>query len=372
MADNAEKDQKTEEATPRRLEEARDKGQVGLSSELVAGLSLVSGALALVLGGPALARVIGHAIVRTLEHVPSMALEDVDVPLSAGLLRSVFAPVWGPLAVVVFPTIVLGAVASYAQVGLRITPKAVELDPNKINPIKGFGRLFGMRSIVRTAMALAKVLAVAIVVGAVAWHEVRNVIRLGINELGPQLVALGWIAMRCTAAALVVVVLLSLIDLLFQRYQHKRDLRMTKQEVKEEHKLTDGDPHVRARVRQLQREMASRRMMADVPTATVVVTNPTHYAVALKYERDGEGKGVQDVPIVVAKGLDHVAQKIKEVARENDVVCYEDVPLARALYRQVEVGQEIPEDLYAAVAAVLSYVFRLEGRTSAPARPVAV
>ena len=151
--------------------------------------------------------------------------------------------------------------------------------------------------------------------------------------------------------------ILGLIDLAFQRWQLERDLRMSRQEIKEENRITEGDPHVKARVRQLQREMATSRMMADVPKATVVVTNPTHFSVALLYDRAAEGRA----PRVVAKGVDFVAQRIRSVAGEAGVLCYEDPALARALHAQADIGQEIPEDLYAAVAEVLAYVYRLQG-----------
>src|SRR5262245_65434183 len=184
---------------------------------------------------------------------------------------------------------------------------------------------------------------------------------MGSSELGPLLVALGVVLLRTSAAALGVILLLAVLDALYQRLQHERDLRMTRAEVKEEHRLAEGDPHVRARIRAVQREIAMRRMMSDVPEATVVVTNPTHYAVALRYEREGAASA----PVVVAKGIDHLAVRIQAVARENDVPCHEDVPLARALHARVAIGQAIPEELYAAVAAVLATVYRLQEARSA-------
>jgi len=186
---------------------------------------------------------------------------------------------------------------------------------------------------------------------------VDQIARVGTNELGPLLAALGVVALRTTVAALTVILALAALDALFQHRQHERDLRMTRAEVKEEQRLTEGDPHVRARIRAVQREFAMRRMMADVPKATVVVTNPTHYAVAVRYEREG---GASGAPMVVAKGVDHLAEKIKEVARASGVACHEDVALARALHARVAIGQEIPEELYAAVAAVLATVYRLQ------------
>ena len=229
----------------------------------------------------------------------------------------------------------------------------------KLDPVKGFQKLFSLRAVVRTALAAAKVLAISLVMGVIAYREVDEIARVGDSDLGPILVALGGVSLKAAAGGLVAIVVLALVDLVYQRFQHDKDLRMSKEEIKEENRIAEGDPHVKARVRQIMRETATRRMMAHVPKATVVVTNPTHYAVALLYE-DREG-----APRCVAKGKGFVARRIKEVAREAGVVLYEDVPLARALHAQVELGREIPEELYAAVAEVLAYVYRLQGRAAA-------
>jgi flagellar biosynthesis protein FlhB len=184
---------------------------------------------------------------------------------------------------------------------------------------------------------------------------------MGSSELGPLLRGVGLVVFRSALAGVLAMLAIAIIDLFFQRHQHDKDLRMTKEEVKEEHKTTEGDPHVRARVRSLQREASRRRMMSEVPNATVVVTNPDHYAVALAYPRGSDGEPTYGAPRVVAKGADFLAQQIKKVAREARVLCYEDVALARSLYAQVDIGEEIPHDLYAAVAAVLNYVYRVQG-----------
>ncbi|HKX45279.1 MAG TPA: EscU/YscU/HrcU family type III secretion system export apparatus switch protein, partial [Planctomycetota bacterium] len=198
------------------------------------------------------------------------------------------------------------------------------------------------------------------------WARFPDIVRSADGELRPTLKAGATVLAAAIAGALVAIVLLALVDLLYQRWQHERDLRMTKQEVREDLKQSEGDPHLKARVRQVQRELASRRMMEEVPKATVVVTNPTHFAVALRYELDaGDGERL-GAPRVVAKGADLLAQRIKHVAREHAVPCYEDVPLARSLYARAEVGREVPEDLYEAVATVISFVYRTRrGRPAA-------
>ena len=357
MADNQEKDQKTEEATPRRRQEARDKGQVAMSTEFVAALGLCIGVAVLAFGSGPLGNAIGGLIVQTIDGLGATGKSDIGIGEASGILKTALFSVAGTLGLVLAPALLISALAGYGQAGLKIAPEAVKFDPSKLDLVKGMQRTFGMRGVVRTAMAAAKISLIGVVVVTIAWLHVEEVSRVGNNELGPLMLAVSHIALRCTAAALLVILLLAIVDLLYQRWQHSRDLRMTKQEVKEENKLTDGDPHVKARVRQLQREMAFRRMMDEVPDATVVVTNPTHYAVALRYDRS---EGASRAPVCVAKGVDAMAQRIKSIAAESGVPTHEDVPLARSLYAKVELGQEIPEELFAAVAAVLSQVYRMQ------------
>ncbi|MEM7306771.1 MAG: flagellar biosynthesis protein FlhB [Planctomycetota bacterium] len=359
MADQ-EKDQKTEEATPRRLAEARENGQVALSQELVAALMLCAAATSMALGGGELAHATGDLAASSLGSLGTLGTTELDIWSSAAIVKRSTSDVMLPLLVLFLPVLVVGVLAGYGQVGFRITPKGVAPDPSKVSPIKGFGRLFSVRSVMRTGMSAAKILAISLVVGGITYTQIDEIARVGDNELGPLLAALGRVALTAVAGGLITIVALALIDLMFQRFQHAKEMRMTKQEVKDEHKTTEGDPKIKAKVRQIQREMATQRMMADVPEATVVVTNPTHYAVALSYDRPQGGD--DGAPRCVAKGKGHVARRIKEIAREAGVVLYEDVPLARALHAGVEVGAEIPEELYAAVAEVLAYVYRLEGR----------
>lgn len=358
MADQQDKDQKTEEATPRRRSEARDKGQVAMSTEFVAAVALCVGVAMLAVGSGQLFESIGRLVVSTVEGLGPVATGEIDSIAATRILKGSLFSVLGTLSLVLAPAILVSAAAGYGQAGFKITPDAVQFDPSKLNVVKGLQRTFGMRGVVRTALAAAKVSLIGLVMGGIAWAHVEEVSRVSTAQLGPMLVAVTTVALRSAGGALLVILLLSLVDLFYQRWQHTKDLRMTKQEVKEEHKLSDGDPHVKARVRQLQREMAFSRMMDDVPDATVVVTNPTHYAVALRYER---GEGASRAPICVAKGIDDMAQRIKQRAAEAGVPLHEDVPLARALHARVDLGDEIPEELFAAVATVLSQVYALEG-----------
>lgn len=361
MAEDSSKDEKTEEATPRRLEEARDEGQVAMSQELVASLMLCAGIASLVIGKEMIGGTLGASIYRTATTLPELGTDELSVRAASALLSEVVTDATRLVAILFFPVIGVGMLVGYGQVGFRLTPKAVAPDITKLDPIKGTKRLFSTRSWVRTGMSLIKILAIAASMIAMAWVQMPNVIRLGTSELGPLLPGVATVVLRCALAALATMLILAIVDLVYQRYQHLKDMRMTKEELKEEHKTTEGDPHVKARVRALQREGSKRRMMSEVPKATVVVTNPDHYAVALSYPRDERGEPLFAAPRVVAKGADHLAQQIKKIARDAGVLLYEDVPLARTLHAKVEVGDEIPEDLYTAVAAVLNYVYSLKG-----------
>ena len=360
MAEETPRDERTEEATPRRRQEAREKGQVAMSTELIAGIGLSVAVGALVLGGAHLSSVTGELVVRGVQLVGAQGPRPLEAADASAILAGSARRAAGAVALVVVPLLAVGLLVGYGQVGFQIAPKALEWDLARLNPVKGLGRLFSARSTARTLSAVLKIVLIAAVMGWVAAASMPQIAALVGDELGPMLNAAGRVVLRAAVAALLVVLALALFDLFFQRFQHDRDLRMTRKEIKEEHRNSEGDPHVRARIRAIQREMASRRMMAEVPKATVVVTNPTHYAVALRYA--GEEGGA---PVVVAKGVDEVAQRIKTIAREHGVICFEDVPLARALHAQCDLGQEVPVDLYQAVASVLAYVYRVRGEHAA-------
>ncbi len=370
MAEEPDKQEKTEDATPRRREESREQGQVSLSHEVASALILLVGLIVLLVAGSWFAQGAGTLVVDALDSLSAKGREELTEAGAAGWIGSSAAHMGFAALALIVPLFAVGLLACYGQVGFLITPKALAWDPARLDPFKGFGRVFGKRGGMRTLMALVKILAITITVALVAWSQVGHLAALTGSELGPIMAAMGAVTLRCTSAALAAILVLALADLFWQRFQYERDMRMSKKELRDEAKSTEGDPHIKSKIRQLQREMAQSRMMADVPKATVVVTNPTHFAVALRYERDESeqlrGRRRHAAPYVVAKGADHVAQRIKEVARENDVPCIEDVPLARALHARVEIGEEVPEQLFQAVATVLAHVYRMQ-EESAPA-----
>jgi len=361
VADDKSKDEKTEEATPRRLEDARGDGQVAMSQELVTSLMLCAGVAALIIGRDQIATVLGNSIFDSVRTLPELGRQELTVQNASSILKEVVGSGVKLVAILFFPVVGVGALVSYGQVGFQVTPKGVSPDLSKLDPIKGMKRLFSTRSWVRTGMSLLKICAIATSMIAMAYVQFPKIVQLSTNELGPALPGIGTVILRCVMAAIAVMVLMAVIDLVYQRFQHSKDMRMTKEEIKQEGKTTEGDPQVKARVRALQREASKRRMMAEVPNATVVVTNPDHYAVALSYPRDANGEPLTGAPRVVAKGADQIAQHIKKVARDAGVTLYEDVPLARALHARVEIGDEIPEEMYTVVAAVLNYVYSLKG-----------
>jgi flagellar biosynthetic protein FlhB len=247
-----------------------------------------------------------------------------------------------------------------SQNGFLLTSETLTPKLSKLNPFSGLKRLFSLKSLTELVKSIIKIL----IVGTVSYLVVRKemdafpgLINLGVADI---LIFISKIAFKTMLYTSLVMILMAIADVAYQRWQHEKDLRMTKQEVKDESKQRDGDPAVKARIRAVQRDMARKRMMAAVPEATVVITNPTHLAIALKFDKD------LPAPIVLAKGAGHMAAKIRAIANENDVPVVEQKPLARSMFKLVEVGDYIPAELYRAVAEVLAYVYRLKGLVHAP------
>jgi len=338
---------KTEAPTPRRRREARREGQVAYSRDVSSALLLLIGTAVIWLCGPAAALM----AVRALHEAVGMMSHPQQAEPYA-LIQRLATAVGGSTALMLTLLFAVGLCADLAQVGFGLSPSLLVPRPERLSPVRGWERIVSGWWL-RLMLGLLKAVAVAVVVVWLSVLFLRG--RMG-WWLGPEAVAtLGWqLLLRIFAAAGGVLLLLALADYVYRRWRHEQELRMTRQELKEELKREEGDPLVRARVRSLQREYARRRMLEDVVDATVVVTNPTHVAVALKYER-----GAMPAPVVVAKGVDHLAQRIIERARAANVPVVRRPDLARQLYRYVRVGQEIPVFLYVAVAQVLAFVYKL-------------
>lgn len=343
--------EKTESPSQRRLDQAREEGQVARSRELSTFAVLMAGGAGIWFMGSALAHHLISLIREGLTLDAGLAFHTEQlVPRLHDLSMStllVFLPLLGLLlAVAAFSPLLLN--------GWLFTLKPLQPNFGKLDPIAGIGRMFSINSLMELAKALAKTLVVGGIGAWVVWHNKQAVLLLVSEPIAYAIPHLGSLVWGSFAAIMGGLLLIVAVDVPFQLYEHNKKLKMTKEEVRQEAKETEGDPQVKARIRSMQREMARRRMMAEIPTADVVVTNPTHFSVALKYS---ENK--MRAPVVVAKGSHLMAAKIKEIAKENNIPILEAPPLARALHKHCELGQAIPEALFNAVAEVLAYVYQL-------------
>ncbi|MBI4809628.1 MAG: flagellar type III secretion system protein FlhB [Nitrosomonadales bacterium] len=343
--------EKTESPSQRRLDQAREEGQVARSRELSTFLGLMVGGAGLWMMGSALLQSLitvlreGLTLDKELAFKTELLLPRLHELSMEALLA--FLPLLGLLLLVAaFSPLLLN--------GWLFTLKPLQPNLNKLNPLTGIGRMFSTNSLMELAKAVAKSLVVGGIGAWVVWHNREAVLMLVSEPVHIAIPHLGSLVWWCFAAIMGGMLLIVAVDVPFQLWEHNKKLKMTKEEVRQEAKETEGDPQVKARVRSMQREMARRRMMAEIPTADVVVTNPTHFSVALKYS---ENK--MRAPVVVAKGSHLLAAKIREIAREHNVPILEAPPLARALHKHCDLGQPIPEALFTAVAEVLAYVYQL-------------
>jgi flagellar biosynthetic protein FlhB len=345
---------RSEEPTPRRREEARRQGQVAYSAELANGVLLLIGFVSLWYGANRLAAALWSGTRFDIENLTKVG--NFGVEQAQGLVGQMLTRGANLIGIFLATMFVAGLAVSIAQVGFAFNLELVGFNWNRLNPVGGFGRMFSLAGLVRGGVALAKVA----VVGLFAYFTVRNRVGqlLTLNERTlVASAAVGWdLAMRVAVGIAFGLLLLGVADYFYQRFRLLRSLRMTRQELREELKREEGDPQIRARIRRLQREMAQRRMLREVPRATVVVTNPTHLAVALAYER-----GKMAAPRVVAKGSGPMARRIMTLARRSAVPVLERKPLARGLYRTVPLEGEVPPALFLATAEVLAFVYRLRG-----------
>ena len=365
MADDRDNSQKTEEPTQRRLEDARKRGDFANSREIGHGFIMLAGTLVIVMLGPAIGRDL-FRLLRTFVEKPALIrIDRLSLnALSQDTLMHVGAIMLLPMLLMVAFAIASGL----AQHGFNLSPEKLKPDLERISPLKGAKRLFSMRSTVEFAKGIAKIAVVGAIAAAIMMPSMHGIELSTRMDAADLLELLRRLATRLMIGVLIVVAAIAALDFFYQRLAFLKQMRMSRQEVRDEMKQSEGDPHIRARLRQIRQERARRRMMAAVPGATVVVANPTHFAVALKYELDAMA-----APLVVAKGADNVALRIRAVAEENEVPVFESPPLAQALYAGVEIGEEIPPEHYKAVAEIVGYVLRLQGKLKPKgvARPTA-
>ena len=355
MSDDDQDDSsKTEDPTPKKLEDARKKGQIALSREVNNWVMLLAGTIVVLAMGPAMMSDLAVLMRTYIEQAHDLP----EVP--GGFQFVVIEALREVLKIIALPLLFLIAAAfagPFIQVGPLLAPEIIKMDISKISPSKGFSRLFSMKSIMEFVKGILK-LAIVSFVGFLIikpfFGTMDHMVGLPIPLMMDETMGL---VTRLLIGLLVVIFVIAVMDLVYQRYEHMKKMRMTKQELKDEYRQSEGDPHVKAKLRQLRQEKARARMMQAVPTADVVITNPTHYSVALKYNPDEN-----EAPIVVAKGIDELAMRIREVARENDVIILPNPPLARVLFDTVDVDTAVPPDQYKAVAEIISYVFKLKAR----------
>ena len=348
MAEEKEAASRTEEPTPRKLQQAREKGDVVKTPDLGPFAALTAACALVFMGGPWLGRQLTNDLMPFVARPHSFVLEGLGGVEVARLAILASLPI---LLGVMVAAALGGAGGNLIQTGLMFSPDKLKFDFKKVSPLAGFKRLFGIDGLVQFVKSLVKVL----MIGGLAWWVVApfvpRLINLSQQEPATMLPLLEAILRRLVFAVAALLAVVAGVDWLWQHQRFMARMRMTKEELKEDYKQSEGDPYIKARVRQIRHERARRRMMQAVPTATVVVMNPTHYAVALRYEQ-----GETPAPLCVAKGLDTLALKIRELAEEHGVPIIEDAPLARSLYAAVEIDDIIPPAHYDAVAKIIGFI----------------
>ncbi len=345
---------KTEKATPKKKNDARKKGQVFQSREMSASLILVIMIVTIKAFGSNLYYQIAAYMKKAFTEYFTIK-DAIDIHILARL----FIDVLLVLAKTVLPLMLIAVLASlvvgYAQVGILFTLETLKIKGSRINPLSGFKRMFSLRSVVELVKSIIKIVIVAWVAYSYLRSKADQVITLMGMDLTDTLIFIGDSAFSVALRICVAMVILGLLDYIYQRYDYEKNLRMTKQEVKDEFKQTEGNPEIKGKIKQKQRQMSMRRMMQEIPKADVVITNPTHFAVAIRYDVEKAS-----APYVIAKGQDYIALRIKQIALDNKVQIVENKPLARTLFSTVDIGEVIPPELYQAVAEILAFVYNLK------------
>lgn len=358
MAEDNDESSKTEEPSQKRLDDARKRGQVASSREVNNWFVLFASTVALAGFSPWMADRLRALFSTSLGDAHLMRIEVGDLQGMMGDWALAVGMLCGPIVLAV---LVAGLAAGYVQVGWMVAPEALKPQFSKVSPLKGLSRLFSVSSLVEFAKGLIKLAVVAWIFWIVAVPDFDTLPLMVLQEPQQSLVATADLTLKLLIATVAVTAVIAGVDVVYQRIKLHRDLRMTRTELRDEFKEQEGDPMVKAKLRQIRQERSRRRMMSAVPKADVVITNPTHYAVALKYDRDA-----MEAPMVVAKGTDRIALRIREIATENKVPIVENPPLARALHATVEVDRAIEPEHYKAVAEIISYVWRLKSGSQRP------
>ncbi len=347
--------EKTEHSTPRRKQKARKEGQVAKSTEI--------GSVLILFFGLCIIRYVGSFMFSQMKKIAYTCFSQSSViQLNPNNVYSYFVQLllnfFRILAPMTLGALVVALVANYAQVGFLITAEPLTPKPERINPIKGFSNLFSKKTFVELAKSVLKISIIGYIAYRIISGEFTNFASLAGTEISDIVRCASRLTFKIGVRVSLALFVLALLDYAYQRWEHEQQLKMTKEEAKEELRETEGDPLIKARIRSVQQRMAMNRMIAEVPKADVIITNPHLIAVALLYDVSR-----MEAPMMIAKGARLIAERIKEIARENDIPIMENKPLAQILYKAVETGQEIPITMYQAVAEMLAYVYRLKGKT---------
>ncbi|SKC74302.1 flagellar biosynthesis protein FlhB [Maledivibacter halophilus] len=347
-------EEKTEKATPKKRREAREKGQVLQSKEINSALILIIAFLAINFLNKYWFKefyLFYHKVLNYSSNIGvAYSYRNITAFLNETLLLIIKLSL--PLLLI---SMAVGLICNYMQVGFLFTTKTLAVKFDKLNPISGFKQMFSVKSLVELLKSLLKTSILIYITASYLLKEYGNIIKVFDMDI-PQMMKYAWgLILNIAIRSGIVLIILAVFDYFFKKWEYEKGLKMSKHEIKEEYKQTEGDPQIKSKIKEKQRQIAMRRMMQDIPKADVVITNPTHFAVALAYNDDS-----YEAPQVIAKGKDLIAQNIKRIARENDIPLFENKPLARELFFNVDVGEFIPPDLYHAVAEVLAYIYSLE------------
>ena len=346
--------ERTEKATPKKREDARRKGQVAVSKEVSSVMILLTSLGIFYFAGSWMFWSMSDLISRVYQNIGTIRIASV-ADASAFSLEALYR-LLGVLLPFLLPIALVGIISNVMQIGFKISTEAMALKLTKLNPISGMKRFVSLKSLVELGKSIIKLLFVGGIAYLVVKGDLKEFPYLVQQEVRQIIMLIAKVSFKLFFFVCLAMIVLAVLDYIYQRWQYEQDLKMTKQEVKDEAKQSYGDPKVKARIRGIQLEMARRRMMEAVPEADVVITNPTHLAIALKFDARE-----MIAPRVVAKGAGFVAQRIREIAEENRIPIVEEKPLAQALFKMVDIGGYIPAELYRAVAEILAYVYRLKG-----------
>ncbi|GIO26167.1 flagellar biosynthesis protein FlhB [Ornithinibacillus bavariensis] len=344
--------EKTEKATPKRKHDERKKGRVAKSQDVNTALLLLFSLIVMAIFGSFMK----DNMLALYQH---SFTEYIHWELNEKTLFQIFTEVAIELLKIVGPVFLIAIIAGFAsnlmQIGFLFTTEPLKFDLKKIDPIQGAKRIFSLRAIVELLKSIFKIAVIGTITFSIIWMYKDDMLMVAFKNAESALQFFGQVTLVMGISAIIALMVLAVFDYAYQRYDFEKNIRMSKQDIKDEYKNIEGDPLIKSKIKEKQRQIAMRRMMSEIPNADVVITNPTHFAVAIKYDETEAS-----APYVIGKGVDHIAFKIREIAKANNVMTVENRPLARSLYASVEIGEVIPEEFYQAVAEILAYVYRME------------